>query len=100
MVSKNIYENKGNLKWCIREKSVKDIDDGWRFISDIDTDEFLSNNDNWCILAYETVVELEPAIMAIYSMPIGTELTLIDKNDVKCFVDTNSGNPIKLEYSN
>jgi hypothetical protein len=43
MVSQNIYERKGKLKWCIRERSAKDIDNGWRFLSDIDTDEYLSD---------------------------------------------------------
>ena len=38
IVSKNILQGKGRLKWCIREKSVNKLDNGWRFLSDIDTD--------------------------------------------------------------
>ena len=34
VVSKNILENKGRLKWCFREKSVNEIDNGWRFLSE------------------------------------------------------------------
>ena len=37
MVSRNIYEGKGKLKWCVREVSVREVDNGWRFLSDIDT---------------------------------------------------------------
>ena len=59
MVSRNIYEKKGNLKWCIREECVKSVDNGWRFLSDIDTDDYLSDSNNWCILAYETLVEID-----------------------------------------
>ena len=98
MVSKNIYENKGALKWCIREESSRDTDNGWRFLSDIDTDDYLSNNDNWCILAFETVIEIEPAVLAIYDMPIGTELTLLHEGKRKTFVDTNTGEPFTPKY--
>lgn len=40
IVSKNILEHKGNLKWCIKESPVNELDNGWRFLSDIDTDDF------------------------------------------------------------
>ena len=40
LVSKNIYEKKGKLKWCVRENSTRDIDNGWRFQADIDNEEF------------------------------------------------------------
>ena len=94
MVSRNIYESKGRLKWCIREKSARDVDNGWRFLSDIDTDEYLSDSENWCILAYETVIEIEPAVLAIYDMPIDTEVTLLQEGERIFFVDTNTGKPI------
>jgi hypothetical protein len=51
VVSKNILNGKGKLKWCIREKPLNDFDNGWRFLSDIDTDEFLSNpNNRQCVI--------------------------------------------------
>ena len=31
IVSKNILSHKGKLKWCVREESVNDVDNGWRF---------------------------------------------------------------------
>ncbi|MEC3417554.1 DUF2185 domain-containing protein, partial [Bacillus cereus] len=37
VVSKNILQNKGNVKWCIKEQPVNAIDNGWRFLSEIDT---------------------------------------------------------------
>ena len=95
MVSRNIYEKKGKLKWCIREESVRDVDNGWRFLSDVDTEEYLSDANNWCILAFESVIEIEPAVLAIYNMPIGAEVTLIQKGKKKFFIDTETGNPIE-----
>jgi hypothetical protein len=96
LVSKNIYNRKGKLKWCVKENSKRDIDNGWRFFSDIDTDEFLADTNNWCILAYESVIEIEPAILAIYDMPVGTEITLMQAGKRKYFIDTNTGEEIKL----
>jgi len=98
MVSRNIYEGKGNLKWCTREVSKRDIDNGWRFLSDIDTADYLADTNNWCILAFETVAEIEPALFAIYNMPVGTDLTLMQDGTRKYFVDRKSGEPIEPAY--
>lgn len=96
LVSKNIYDRKGKLKWCIHENSKRSVDNGWRFLSEIDTDEYLGDVNNWCTLAFETVVEIEPAVLAIYAMPIGSEVTLMQEGKRKYFVDTNSGKEIAL----
>lgn len=42
----NILE-RGRVKWCFREESVNNIDNGWRFLSEIDTDEFLADSKTW-----------------------------------------------------
>ena len=96
LVSKNIYEGKGKLKWCVHENGTRDIDNGWRFLSDVDTEEYLSDPKNWCILAFESVVEIEPAVLAIYDMPVGTELTLMQEGKRRFFEDTKTGKEIKL----
>lgn len=91
IVSKNILENKGRLKWCFREPSVNPIDNGWRFLSEIDTGEYLSDASNMGICDWGTVFELEPAIAPIFDMPVGTELTLIYQGKEKFFVFTETG---------
>lgn len=88
IVSKNILENKGNLKWCIKEKPVNELDNGWRFLSDIDTDEFLADASNMVICDWETVIQIEPAIMNIFNMPQGTDITLVSQEGKKYFVHT------------
>lgn len=90
IVSKNILENKGNLKWCIKEESVNELDNGWRFLSDIDTDEFLSNTSNMLVCDWITILEIEPAIFGIFDMPVGTEVTLMEQNGHKYFVYTDT----------
>lgn len=91
VVSKNILEHKGNLKWCIKEEPINRLDNGWRFLSDIDTDEFLANPSNMVICDWGTVIEVEPAITSIFNMPQGTDITLINENGKKYFIDTNTG---------
>lgn len=87
IVSKNILEGKGNIKWCFREKPNNELDNGWRFLSDIDTEEFLSFAENMAVCAWKTIINIEPAVTAIFDLPIGTELVLVYDGNIKRFVD-------------
>lgn len=91
VASKNILEKRGRVKWCFREESVNNIDNGWRFLSEIDTDEFLADSKNMVICDWGTIFEIEPAIALIFELPIGTELTLEYDGSQKCFVDSETG---------
>ena len=96
IVSNNILENKANIKWILRENSVNELDNGWRFLSEIDTEEYLSHAENMSTCDWSTIVEIEPAVLSIFNMPIGTELILIYEGEKKYFLDSNSGQ--KLFY--
>lgn len=91
IVSKNILDKKGRIKWCFREESVNHIDNGWRFLSEVDTNEFLSNSKNMVVCDWGTVFEIEPAISSIFELPIGTELTLQYDGKKKYFINTKTG---------
>ena len=91
IVSNNILENKANIKWIFREDSVDELDNGWRFLSEIDTEEYLSHVENMSICDWSTIVEIEPAVLSIFNMPIGTELTMIYEDERVYFLDTISG---------
>ena len=91
IVSNNILENKANIKWKLRESSVNELDNGWRFLSKIDTEEYLSHAENMSICDWSTIVEIEPAVLSIFNMPIGTELTMIYEDERVCFLDTITG---------
>ena len=95
IVSKNILDHKGKLKWCVREESLNNMDNGWRFFSDIDTDEYLSKADNMCICDFNTVANIEPAIIAIYNCEVGTDIELVEENGKKFFLDNNTGKIFK-----
>ena len=96
IVSKNIIENKGKLKWCFREPSVNDIDNGWRFLSEIDTDEFLENSKNMVVCDWGTIIKIEPAVAAIFDFPVGTELVLEYHDKKRYFVNAETGKYIKI----
>ena len=96
IVSNNILENKANIKWILRENSVNELDNGWRFLSEIDTEEYLSHAENMSICDWSTILEIEPAVLSIFNMPIGTELTIIYEDERVYFLDSNSGQ--KLSY--
>ena len=66
IVSRNVLENKGRLKWCFREDPVNAVDNGWRFLSEIDTDEFLQESSNMVICDWGTIFDIEPAVMPIF----------------------------------
>lgn len=94
IVSKNILEQQGRLKWCFRERSVNELDNGWRFLSEIDTDEFLAKSENMLICDWGTIVEIEPAVIPIFSLPVGTELTLEYDGSKKFFVNSETGEKV------
>ena len=91
IASRNVLEKKGRIKWCFREESVTALDNGWRFLSEVDTDEYLQDVSNMVVCDWGTLFEIEPAIALIFYLPVGTELTLVVENRKKFFVDTNTG---------
>ena len=91
IASKNILEKKGRLKWCIKEESVHPLDNGWRFLSEVDTDDYLQDASNMVICDWGTLFEIEPAISLIFDMPVGTDLTLVYEKGHKYFIFTETG---------
>ncbi len=65
IVSKNILEGKGQIKWLLREKSADKVDNGWRFFSDIDDNDFINNPNNLVVCDFNTIVNIEPALIGI-----------------------------------
>ena len=77
--------------YILAPESVNNIDNGWRFLSEIDTDEFLADSKNMVICDWGTIFEIEPAIAPIFELPIGTELTLEYDGSQKYFVKSETG---------
>ena len=95
VVSRNILDGKGELQWCVREKSCNAVDNGWRFFSSVDDEEYLSHAENMTICNFNTVAEIEPAVLAIYNMPVGTDIVLIRENGIH-FYDEKTGEEVDI----
>lgn len=95
-MSKNILTQRAKLRWCFREKSMAAVDNGWRFLSEIDTDEYLSEADNFSVCDFNTVARIEPAVLLIYDMEVGTDLELVVNDGKKYFADASSGEILNI----
>lgn len=94
IVSRNIMNETGKLKWILREKSIGAVDNGWRFFSEIDDDDYINNPENLVVCDFNTVANIEPAILGIYELPIGSDLQLVSENGKIRFIDNLTGKEI------
>ena len=95
IITKSIYQGTSKLKWFFKEKSVNSSDNGWRAIGDDDTQEYLDNPENSMVVDFNTLANIEPAVLLVYDMPVGTDLEFCRDDTGKYFVDANTGNRIK-----
>ncbi len=83
VISRNLYEGKGKLYLCQRHDPLNNTDNGWRFLSDTDTDL-----KNFVIVNWEDIVSVEPETESIFSLPIGSNLILeTDEKGERHFYD-------------
>ena len=77
LVSRNIIDGRGHITWARREKSVNPVDNGWRILSDADTDDFLNTPGNLVVASFNSIANIEPALIGIDTLPVGTDLQLV-----------------------
>jgi len=87
IVSKNILDGKGKVKWLLREESIDEVDNGWRFFSDIDDEDFINNPDNLIVCDFNTIANIEPALIGVYLLPVGSDLQLVTQGGKILFYD-------------
>ena len=95
IITKSIYQGTSKLKWFFREESVNPSDNGWRAIGDNDTQEYLNNPENSMVVDFNTLANIEPAVLSVYDMPVGTDIEFYFDDTGRFFVDSNTGNRIK-----
>lgn len=94
IITKSIYEETSKLKWLFREESVNPSDNGWRAMGDTDTQEYIDNPENSMVVDFNTLSNIEPAVLAVYDMPIGTDLEFCVDHTGRYFIDMNTGKRI------
>lgn len=91
IVTKSLLDGKSSLKWIFREESTNSADNGWRAIGDSDTQEYIDNPENMVVVDFNTFANIVPAILAIYNLPVGTDLEFYIENEKRFFIDTKTG---------
>ena len=66
-------------------------DNGWRFFSEIDDEEYWGNPDNLQVVSFTNVAEIEPAVLPILNFPVGTDLELIKDDAGSHLIDSATG---------
>ncbi|WP_311479069.1 DUF2185 domain-containing protein [uncultured Gulosibacter sp.] len=96
-VTKNVLSEAGKVRWMVREESKHPADNGWVIMSHIDTEDYLNDVDNWQIADFNTVCAIEPAVIGIWNLPVGSDLQLVrDELGIRV-VDTPTGREIPYE---
>ena len=96
IVSRNILEGRARLRWAVRESQANPVDNGWRFFSEIDDDDYLADAKNLEVASFNTVAAIEPAIIPLLHMPVGTDLVLVRDGRRIVFIDNNTGGPVEI----
>ena len=88
IITKSLYHGTTKLKWLFREEGANPADNGWRAIGDQDTQEYLNDPDNSIVVDFNTLATIEPAVLDVYHMPVGTDLEFHCDEAGRYFVDT------------
>ena len=80
---------------AVSRRKCKSVRYGWRAIGDNDTQEYIDNPENSMIVDFNTLANIEPAVLLVYDMPVGTELEFFFDDTGRYFIDTNTGKRIK-----
>ena len=60
--------------YMYREEPISDVDNGWRFFSGTEDQEYVDNPDNSCFYNTNTIANYDPCIIPYLDLPLGTEL--------------------------
>ncbi len=97
IISKNVLERRAPLRWAFREEGVDAVDNGWRFLSAIDDDTYINDPANLTVVSFDTVVDIEPAVLPVLYLPVGTDLTIVrDENGRIELLDNATGAPADI----
>ncbi|MWV75968.1 immunity protein Imm33 domain-containing protein, partial [Rathayibacter rathayi] len=85
------------VRWMLREPSKAPVDNGWRIMSAADSSEYLADSNNWRITDFNDACEIEPALIGIYDLPVGSDLQIVIDEHGTRIVDTPTGRELTPE---
>ena len=93
IVSRSVLDKSSALRWLWRAEPIEPPDTGWRLIAD-EPQAVINNPDNLTTADLNTVAAIEPAILAVHHLPVGTELELRRDGRRITIVDARTGVPV------
>lgn len=97
LATENVMDRRGVVRWMWRRESQRPADNGWRIMSNLDTTEYLDDPNNWRIVAFNDVCNIEPALIGIYDFAVGSDLQIVrDERGISIY-DTPTGRQIPVE---
>ncbi len=93
IVSKSVLNGTSRLKWLFRQES--EHGNGWVAFGDTDTQEYVDDAQNMAIVDFNTLANIEPTVVNVFYMPVGTDLEFRSDKTGKYFVDTKTGKAIR-----
>ncbi len=93
IVTKSILNGTSKLKWLFRQDEGRG--NGWVAFGDKDTQEYVNDAGNLEIVDFNTLANIEPAVVNVFYMPMGSDLEFRDDRTGKYFVDTRTGKEIR-----
>ncbi|QOR70506.1 DUF2185 domain-containing protein [Ruania alkalisoli] len=97
LATTNVLSGAGAVRWMLRKPSQAGADNGWRIMSHIDTSDYLSDPANWKITDFNQVCAIEPALIGIWDLEIGSDLQIVRDSLGVRVVDTATGQAIPRE---
>lgn len=67
--------------YAYREQPANDIDNGWRFFSGTETQEYLDDPSHSMVYSPNTIANYDPAIIPYLELPYGTEIERLAESD-------------------
>ncbi len=93
IVSKSILNGTSRLKWLFRQGAGHG--NGWVAFGDTDTQEYVDNAENMAVVDFNVLANIEPTVVNVFYMPIGTDLEFCSDKTGKYFIDTKTGKEIR-----
>ena len=95
IVTKSILNGETKFRWLFREEPLNNIDTGWMAFGDSDNDDYVNDPKNLTVVDLNTLINIEPTILNVYEMPIGTDLIFIEEDGEKYFINAKTNEQIK-----
>lgn len=93
VVTKSVLNGETRLKWFFREQNG--IGNGWVAFGASDSQAYIDNAENFAVVDFNTLANVEPAVLNVLYMPVGTDLEFKEDKTGKYFVDTRTGKEIR-----